>query len=278
MYLEWIKILYICHGGGECFFSVIHAPLSSCTSQGKHALDWESQKYAPCPLWGWGEDVSEGWGEVDESTVRSSGEFSVGREVSAASTCRDHRIQPRNLRDIGFDRWGNWGTGRKGNVPKVVLVGESWIQAEFGFLYSASESSFHRILYAEVSPGNLGYGTFAGTDQSGELWALIAKNSQVRSRGREVGTMATPPPPPLPRKLCSSAQFLPLVWLKAVPTFLSLGLISTETDSDVWWEPPRRARSGPLCVGHPYHYIWFSLGLNGALEPMRPHLVDAQSL
>lgn len=114
--------------------------------------------------------------------------------MSAASTCRDHRIQPRNLRDIGFDRWGNWGTGRKGNVPKVILVGGSWIQAEFGFLYSASESSFHRILYAEVSPGNLGYGTFAGTDQSGELWALIAKNSQVRSRGREVGTMATPPP------------------------------------------------------------------------------------
>lgn len=49
-------------------------------------------------------------GEVkaDESTVRGSGEFNMRKEtVSAASTSRDQRFQPRNPRDIGFDRWGN---------------------------------------------------------------------------------------------------------------------------------------------------------------------------
>lgn len=66
-------------------------------------------------------------------------------------------------------------------------------------------------------------------------------------------TLILPPyashPPPT-----NSAQLLPPVWLKTLPTFLSLGLISTETDSDVWWESPRRARCGsPLSL-----YVVFS--------------------
>lgn len=139
-------------GEGNVFYLLFVPLCHSAHPRSKQALCWESQKYTPCPLWGWGEDVSEGWGEADESTVRGSGEFNMGKErVSAVSTSRDQRFQPRNPRDIGFDRWGNWGTGRKGNVPKVVLVGGSWIRAEFGFLYSVSESSFHGILYAEAS-------------------------------------------------------------------------------------------------------------------------------